>query len=188
MGRLDEPLNKTAIKVGDTFANFDESTRGFLEKLQREFAQQNDTNKKQLDRLEILSENVPKLLQVLSDSSKDFSGTSSNFAAQGQKLSGDVTALSQGIGTLSESVQSLKEHVTLKDLLARLNNTEQSIASLIGQQTQVLQQLGRAVESINKRRREHSTFGADGGSKSPPVIVPEPRWFERVVTFFTGKR
>ncbi len=188
MGRLDEPLNKTATKVGDTFANFDESTRGFLEKLQREFAQQNETNKKQLDRLESLSENVPRLLQVLSESSKDFSGTSSNFAAQGQKLSGDVTALSQGIGTLTESVQSLKEHVTLKDLIARLNNTEQNIANLIGHQTHVLQQLGRVVESINSRRREHSTFGADGGAKPPPVFLPEPSWRERLVTFFTGKR
>lgn len=188
MGRLDEPLNKTAIKVGDTFANFDESTRGFLEKLQREFAQQNETNKKQLDRLESLSENIPRLLQTLSESSNDFSGTSSNFAAQGQKLSSDVMALSQDISTLTKSVESLKDHVTLKDLIARLNNTEGAIADLISQQTRVLQQLGKAVDSINLRRREPSTFGSDGGSIHPPVVVADTGWRDRLRHFFTGKR
>jgi len=188
MGRLDEPLNKTAEKVGNTFANFDESNRKFLEKAQREFAEQNDTNKKQLDRLERLSENVPRLLETLSQSSKDFSDTSSSFAAQGKQLSGNVTALSNDISTLNETVESLKEHVTLKNLVAHLNNTERGIADLLSQQTRVLQQLGKTVEAMNSRRREYSSFRSDGDSAHTPVIVPDPSWRDRVWTFFTGKK
>jgi methyl-accepting chemotaxis protein len=187
MGRLDEPLNKTAERVGNTFANFDESNRKFLEKAQLEFEKQNDTNRKQLDRLESLSQNVPRLLETLSQSSRDFSGTSSNFAAQGQQLSSNVTALSKDITTLNETVESLKEHVTLKNRVAHLNNTERGIADLISQQTRVLQQLGKTVEAMSSRRREYSNHRSDGDSTHTPVIVPEPRWRDRVRIFFTGK-
>jgi hypothetical protein len=188
MGRLDQPLNNAAKNVEETFANFNEKTMKFLQNSQREFEKQNDLNQRQLNRLESLSENVPRLLETLSQSSKDFSGTSSSFAAQGQQLSGNVTALSNDITTLNETVESLKEHVTLKNLVAHLNNTERGIAELIGQQTRVLQQLGKTVEAMNSRRREYSNHRPDGDSTRTPVIVPEPRWRDRVWTFITGKR
>jgi len=190
MGRLEEPLHKTARDVGDTFSNFNETTRGFLEKLQREFSQQNDTNQKQLQRLESLSENVPPLLQTLTQSSKDFSGTSSSFATQGQQLSTDVATLSEKITVLTESVDSLKDQVSLKKIVGQLDSTEQRIAELVRQQTNVLQQLGRSVEvmATTAARRREPSFPPDGMSTQTAVAVSEPGWRDRVKSFFTGGR
>jgi outer membrane murein-binding lipoprotein Lpp len=190
IGRLDEPLHKTARDVGDTFSNFNETTRGFVEKLQREFSQQNDTNQKQLQRLESLSENLPPLLQALTQSSKDFSGTSSSFATQGQQLSTDVATLSQKIAVLTESVDSLKDQVSLKKIAGQLDSTEQRIAELVRQQTNVLQQLGRSIEMMTTSavRRHEPTFPPDGMSRQTKVAVREPSWRARIKSFFTGGR
>jgi len=52
----------------------------------------------------------------------------------------------------------------------------------------VLQQLGKTVEAMNSRRREYSNSRSDGAATHTPVFVPQPRWRDRVWTFFTGKR
>ncbi|HZE72490.1 MAG TPA: hypothetical protein VE135_23520 [Pyrinomonadaceae bacterium] len=183
MERLDQPLNDAARNFGDTFSNFNETTRGLLTKLQLEFAKQNETTQKQLQRLESLSENVPRLLQTASESSKDFSATSSSFAAHGQQLNDDVKVLSQNISTLTESVESLKDQVTLKRLVSNVDATEQRIAELIRQQMGVLQQLNRSIEMLSMRRREPS-FTPDGGNTPAGVVTPELRWRDKVKTFF----
>lgn len=59
--QLDQPLNTAARNFSDTFSNFDESTRDWLTKQQLEFARQNETNQKQLERLEALTEQIPQL-------------------------------------------------------------------------------------------------------------------------------
>jgi archaellum component FlaC len=182
MERLDQPLNEAARNFGDTFSNFNETTRGLLTKLQLEFATQNETTQKQLQRLESLSENVPRLLETVSDSSKDFSVTSSAFAAHGHQLSKDVALLSQNINALAEGVESLKDHVTLKKFVGNVDATEQRIGDLIRQQMGVLQQLNRSIEMLSTRRREPG-FSSDG--KTPPVVAaPDLRWRDKVKTFF----
>lgn len=59
--QLDQPLNSAALRFTETFSNFDESTREWLEKVQREFVKQNETNLKQLDRLDALTQQIPQL-------------------------------------------------------------------------------------------------------------------------------
>lgn len=61
LGQLDQPLNSAAKNFSETFSNFDESTRDWLTRLQLEFAKQNDTNQKQLARLEALTQQIPQL-------------------------------------------------------------------------------------------------------------------------------
>jgi hypothetical protein len=61
LGQLDQPLNTAARNFSDTFSNFDEATRDWLTKQQLEFARQNDTNQKQLARLEALTQQIPQL-------------------------------------------------------------------------------------------------------------------------------
>lgn len=183
MERLDQPLNDAARYFADTFANFNETTRGLLARLQLEFAQQNDTNQRQLQRLESLSEQVPRLLQTVSESSRDFSTSSSSFAGHGQRLSTDVAALSQNICTLTESVDSLKDQVTLRKLVTNVDATEQRIADLIRQQIGVLQQLTGAIETLSMPWREPS-FTPDCGNATASVVIPELRWRDRVKTFF----
>ena len=183
MERLDQPLNDAARNFADTFSNFNETTRGLLTKLQLEFARQNETTQRQLQRLESLSENVPRLLQTVSESSKDFSATSSSFAAHGEQLRTDVAVLSQNISGLTDSVESLKDQVTLKKFVSNVDATEQRIAELIRQQMGVLQQLNRSVEMLSTRRREPS-FTPDGGNAPASIVTAELRWRDKVKTFF----
>lgn len=61
LGQLDQPLNSAAKNFSETFSNFDESTKDWLTRLQLEFAKQNDTNQKQLARLEALTQQIPQL-------------------------------------------------------------------------------------------------------------------------------
>jgi archaellum component FlaC len=182
MERLDQPLNEAARNFGDTFSNFNDTTRDLLTRLQLEFGKQNETTQKQLQRLESLSENVPPLLQTVSESSKDFSVTSSSFAAHGQQLSKDVAVLSQNINALAEGVESLKDEVTLRRFVSNVDATEQRIAELIRQQMEVLQQLNRSIEKSNMRRREPS-FSTDG-HPAASTVPPDPRWRDKVKTFF----
>lgn len=191
LGRLDEPLNKAAQNFTDTFSNFNETTRGWLEKLQREFANQNETNQQQLHRLETLGEQIPKLLQTLSDSSKNFSDTSGSFAVHGQQLSADVKTLSQNIGTLGTSVEALSEQVTLNKSVAQPDAAER-LAKLIERQTNVLQQLGNKIQAVTSgqsRRRETQLHGSDRRSGETQFIASDLRWRDRLRSWLRmGKR
>ncbi len=110
--RLDEPLNKVSIGFRDTFSNFDERVREWLRTVQTEFANQNETNQKQLDRLEVLSRDVPQLLQQLTDSSNRFSDSSNSFASRGEELTQNTHALSGYIAALGRGVEALSEQVS----------------------------------------------------------------------------
>jgi hypothetical protein len=59
--QLDQPLNTASQEFTKTFSNFDESTREWLVKVQREFEKQNESSQKQLERLEALTQQIPQL-------------------------------------------------------------------------------------------------------------------------------
>jgi len=187
LGRLDDPLNKAAQNFTDTFSNFNETTRGWLEKLQREFANQNETNQQQLEQLKTLGKQIPDLLQTLSESSRNFSETSGSFAAHGKQLSADVTALSQNISTLGTSIGSLSEQVSLGKPSTR-TNAEERLVELIGQQTGVLKQLGAKIQSLTAaqpRRREPAVVSDDGLRQEQ--FQPRLRWRDRFKRLFRGR-
>lgn len=144
--QLDAPLNTAAQKFTDTFSNFDGSTREWLGKLQREFAQQNETNQKQLERLESLSQQIPHLLQQLTTSSDKFSETSSSFATQGQQMSEATNVLSQSIAALGKGVDALREQVRTRP------SGDDRAAELLAQQTDLSQELTQKIESLRGSR------------------------------------
>ncbi|HVQ38124.1 MAG TPA: hypothetical protein VMS31_11360 [Pyrinomonadaceae bacterium] len=186
--QLDAPLNTAAKGFAETFSNFDQTTREWLERLQREFAKQNDTNVQQLQRLESLSREIPELLKTLSDSSNNFSQSSGSFAARGEQLSKDVSALSLNIGTLGKSVDSLSEQVTPSQPVPKSNAPDPAL-ELLSQQTRLLQQLAKRIESLassQSRRREVRDPAPDTREPSS-VFTPKPRWRDTIRGWFRRK-
>ncbi len=163
--KLDAPLNTAADKFTETFFNFNEHTDEWRTTLQREFAQQNETNQQQLRRLDTLSTQVPELLQQLSASSN-------SFTAGGQQLGQDISALSQNVAALARNVDALGQQVG-KD-----GGGDERTAGLLAQQITVLQDLSRRLERLAAPRpaaadvREGMIFADHQPRK--------PRWRERV--------
>jgi biopolymer transport protein ExbB/TolQ len=146
MSQLDQPLNAAARNFSETFSNFDESTRDWLTKLQREFERQNDTNQKQLDRLETLSQQIPQLLALLTTSSDKFSETSGSFATRGEELAQNTKALSEHIATLGHGVNALSEQVKRQP-----SADGDHAAAVINEQTELLRRVREEQTSRNKR-------------------------------------
>jgi ABC-type transporter Mla subunit MlaD len=107
LGRLGEPINDAARGLADTFANFSESSRQWFEKMQHEFASQNEKSQKQLQHVEVLAEHLPKLVQGLTASSQELAHTSGHAAEHGRTLEKHVIALSQDVSLLRESIVML---------------------------------------------------------------------------------
>lgn len=146
LGRLDVPLNTVALKFDETFSNFEQSTREWLAKQQLEFAKQNDTGQQQLQRLESLSEQVPKLLEQLTTSSNNFSESSSTFATHGQQLSQHTNTLSRDIATLGRGVDLLS-----KQFSANPSDGDHA-AAVISQLTNLVEELRKRSEGSRWRR------------------------------------
>jgi len=144
--QLDAPLNTAAGKFTDTFSNFEGTTREWLTKLQREFVQQNETNQQQLQRLESLSQEIPRLLIQLTTSSNNFSDTSSSFANHGQQLTENTHTLSQSIAELGRGVNALSEQVRNQP------DGNDRAAALLAEQITLSQQLTDRIENLRGRQ------------------------------------
>lgn len=170
--KLDAPLNAAAQKFTDTFSNFNEYTDEWRTKLQREFAQQNETSQKQLQRLDGLSEQLPTLLQQLSTSSN-------TFTAGGEQLSRDVGALSKNVEALSRGVEALGAQVAARPG----GGGGDGLADLLAKQTRLLQELTNRIERT-------ATARAVGRPDAALFKPPKPSWWERVKRRmpFTGRR
>jgi hypothetical protein len=179
--QLDAPLNTAAAKFTDTFYNFNAYTTEWQGTLQTEFAKQNETNQKQLARLETLSEQIPNLLQQLTSSSSNFSESSSSFAERGRQLSQDVTDLSTNIAALTRSVDSLGGQ-----LIGQSNGDgNHKVAELLAKQTSLLQQLAQRIERSESSRSgspRGTVIVSDGGAR------PKPRWRDRLRKWFSLRR
>jgi len=180
---LDAPLNKAAEKFTETFYNFNEHTDEWRTTLQREFAQQNETNQQQLRRLDVLSRQVPELLQQLSASSN-------NFTAGGQQLSQDIIALSKSVVELGRNVDALGQQVA-----SRPGGDGDRVAALLGQQITILQELsGRLGRMASNARPTGSGSAATVGDGGQKIFAgypqPKPRWRDRVRRWipFVGRR
>jgi methyl-accepting chemotaxis protein len=144
--QLDAPLKNAADKFSDTFSNFNEYTNEWRTTLQREFASQNETNQQQLKRLDLLSEEIPALLQQLTISSNNFSESSSSFTTQGQELSQHTNELSQNIAALGRGVDALSEQVSKQ----RIGGGDR-LAELLAEQTDISQELTRRLGGSRSR-------------------------------------
>jgi chromosome segregation ATPase len=144
--QLDAPLNTAARNFTETFQNFNEHTNEWRTELQREFAKQTDTNQKQLQRLDSLSEQIPALLQQLTTSSNNFSESSGRFSEHGKQLSQDTSALTLNLGALSRGVDALSEQVSKQP---RGNDR---LVGLLMRLTSVLQELRERGEGLRGRR------------------------------------
>jgi methyl-accepting chemotaxis protein len=146
LGRLDKPFNEATKNVADTFSNFDEKVREWLRTIQTEFVKQNDVNQRQLQRLETLGEQIPKLLQQLTTSSEDFSESSKRFSDQGQQLNKGTGTLSETITTLSQVVDVINKHLS-----AQVAGNNNRAAQVLAKQTNILQDLRKKLESQRGR-------------------------------------
>jgi hypothetical protein len=97
--QLDQPLNSAARNFSDTFSNFDESTRDWLTKLQLEFARQNETNQKQLARLDALTQQIPELGEQIVSFGQGVTAFSEQITKR-PGLDGRVTAALEAAATL----------------------------------------------------------------------------------------
>jgi hypothetical protein len=166
---IDEPLNKAADKFTDTFHNFNEYTGEWRTQLQREFAQQNETNQQQLRRLDALSNQVPELLQQISASSN-------NFTAGGQQLSRDIDSLSQNVAALGRNVDTLGQQVG-----SRPDSDGDRTAELLTQQINILQELSTRLERVAAAASAPRSYTGTTNDKPTMYVVPrKPRWRERV--------
>jgi DNA repair exonuclease SbcCD ATPase subunit len=172
---LDAPLNTAAQKFTDTFYNFNENANEWRTELQREFAQQNETNKQQLRRLDALSDQVPQLLEQISASSN-------NFTAGGQQLGQDISALSQNVAALGSNVEALGKQVG-----ARPGGDGDRTAALLAQQVSILQELSGRIERLAAARS--SVVTAYEG-RQDYVERRKPRWRDRIRDWipFVGRR
>jgi hypothetical protein len=178
---LDEPLNNAADKFENTFINFNAQTDEWRESLQRTFIKQNDISQEQLQRLELLNQQLPALLQQLSASSSNFSESSSSFAARGQQLGEDVNALSQNVASLSRSVDVLGEQV-IKQPGGNDPSTE-----LLAQQTKILQELTRRLEQLaasQRQSRQVSVIASNKAIAPDRPAPPKPRLGRRLSDWF----
>jgi archaellum component FlaC len=179
--KLDAPLNTAAQKFTDTFFNFNEHTDEWRTTLQREFNQQNETNRQQLQRLDTLSEQIPALLQQLSASSN-------TFTEGGQQLRQDVNALSQNIETLGRSVDALSAQV-----VNRVGGGDDGTAELLARQTDILQQLAKSMERLAAARtsvRPSFSTTPDSPTAHERYAPPESGWRARIGKWipFRGRR
>jgi methyl-accepting chemotaxis protein len=142
LGRLDKPFNEATRSITDTFSNFDEKVRVWLETIQREFEKQNGINQRQLQRLETLSDQIPKLLEQLTTSSDGFSENSKRFAEQGQQLNQSTNTLLETTNTLSGVVEVINQNLS-----EQMDGSKQHVAQLLTSQTNALQDLRKKVES-----------------------------------------
>lgn len=188
--QLDAPLNKAADNFNDTFSNFNEHTDEWRTNLQREFAKQNETNQKQLQRLESLSEQIPALLEQLTASSNNFSQSSSTFSERGQKLSQDVDTLAKNIAALGQSVDALTQRVVPQPSGGDGDRT----AKVLAQQTNILQELAKRMESLasaKSHRPPPAVFvGPERVQEREPPAPHKPRWRDRIRSWipFLGGR
>jgi hypothetical protein len=104
--QLDVPLNNAATNFKETFENFNEHTSQWRKELQQEFTEQNKRSQRQLERLDILSEQLPPLLEKAAANSADFSES-------GQQLSQSITSLGLGVDALNEQVSAQASLVAL---------------------------------------------------------------------------
>lgn len=168
---IDKPLNTAAEKFSETFYNFNEHTDEWRTTMQREFARQNDASQQQLSRLDVLSDQVPELLQQISASSN-------NFTAGGQQLGQDISALSQSVAVLGRNVDALGQQVS------RDGGGDERTAELLAQQITVLRELSGRLERFATARP--SSYGGPVKYEPPP----KPRWRERIRGWlpFGGRR
>jgi hypothetical protein len=173
---IDRPLNAAADKFSETFFNFNEHTDEWRTTLQREFAKQNETSQQQLGRLNVLSEQVPELLQQLSASSN-------TFTAGGQQLSQNITVLSQSVEALGRNVDVLSQQV------GRDGGSDKRTAELLLQQIDVLKDVSKKLEGLAISRQTSTVLGPShiGPSGFTP---PKPTWRERLRGWipFVGRR
>jgi len=145
-GRLDQPLVSIASKFNETFANFDFNIREWLKTIQTEFHSQNETNQDQLKKLEGLSQQIPQLLQQLTDSSNKFTESSGGLAVHGTAMAESTRVLSDYLATLGRGVEALHDHVSHQPGL-----DGDRTAKLLMEQIALSQEMRRRLEAREKK-------------------------------------
>jgi hypothetical protein len=191
---LDVPLNNAATKFSDTFSNFNEATDEWRKRLHREFIVQNEASQQQLQKLEVLNEQIPGLLEQLTSSSNNFSESSSQFATHGKQLTEDTSTLSQRIDALGRSVDALSQKVVTQPNNDRAAELLGSLTTIVQQQltrqTASLQELAQRIERLAAQSRSRPVSVVTVDEQTSPVRYydeRETRWRDRVRNWLRGR-